>query len=258
MEDRRQHPRQPVAWPVRLWLSEHSFVSGRVVEASAQGAWLYLNWLPSGPLRPDAIYRLDVQHPESGRTLMCAAEIRHIDGKGIGVRLREAFGLGVQSSEAFPGELLNATLSDPTLDTSTSTAHAQFVPSDRRGLARILAVVDDRAVREAVTNALLAEGYRVTHASAAAEALAAVHSEHPDVVLLDIGLPDPGGMTVLQSIRRDNPKIGVIAICAAEDFILAFDSVHGGALDCLFKPVSLDLLRRAVASALTTVRTKAV
>ena len=256
MEDRRQHPRQPVAWPVRLWLSEHSFVSGRVVEASAQGAWLYLNWLPSAPLRPDAIYRLDVQHPDTGRTLMCAAEIRHVEGKGVGVRLREAFGLGVKSSEAFPGELLNATESGPTLE--TSAAHAQFAASDRRGRARILAVVDDRTARDAVTSALLAEGYHVTQASTAAEALAAVHSEHPDVVLLDIGLPGPGGMTVLQSIRRDNPKIGMIAICAAEDFILAFDSVHGGALDCLFKPLSLDLLSRAVACALTTVRTKAV
>lgn len=256
MEDRRQHPRQPVAWPVRLWLSEHSFVSGRVVEASEQGAWLYLNWLPSVPLRPDAIYRLDVQHPATGRTLMCAAEIRHIEGKGVGVRLREAFGLGVKSSEAFPGELLNATRSGPGLD--SRAAHAQFITSDRRGLARILAAVDDRAVRETATNALLAEGHRVTQASTVAETLAAVQSEHPDVVLLDIGLPDPGGMTVLQSIRRDNPKIGVIAVCNAEDFILAFDSVHGGALDCLFKPLSLELLSRAVACALTTVRTKAV
>src|SRR2546427_11690381 len=89
VEDRRHEPRQPVAWLVRLWLNEHSFVSGRVVEASTQGAWLYLHWLPAGLLRPDGIYRIDVLHPETGKALMCAAEIRHINQKGAGVRLRQ-------------------------------------------------------------------------------------------------------------------------------------------------------------------------
>jgi CheY-like chemotaxis protein len=253
MEDRRQQPRRPVAWPVRLWLSEHSFCAGRAVEASSEGARLYVNWLPAGGLRPDAVYRLDVQNPQTAQTLMCAAEVRHIDGKEVGIWLREAFGLGVRVREAFPVDTLDATRPDPVL----GAPPPRFTALDRRALARILVVDHDDADRELLTSALTAEGYRVTDARAGAEPVTVVRGEHPDVVLLGTGLPGLDGLAVLESIHRDNPRIGVIAIAGMEDLTIAFDSVGGGALDCLFKPVSANLLRRAVARALTTVRTAA-
>jgi CheY-like chemotaxis protein len=253
MEDRRRQPRRPVAWPVRLWLSEHSFLAGRAVEASSEGARLYLNWLPAGGLTPDAVYRLDVQHPETAQTLMCAAEVRHIDGKEVGIQLREAFGLGVPVREAFPVDTLETTRPDPV----PGAPPARFTAQDRRVLARILVVDHDDADRLLLTSALTAEGYRVTHAGTGADAVMVVRGEHPDVVLLGTDLSGLDRLAVLQSIHRDNPRIGVIAVAGTEDLTFAFDSVGGGALDCLFKPVSLNLLRRAVSRALTTVRAAA-
>jgi CheY-like chemotaxis protein len=253
MEDRRRQPRGPVAWPVRLWLSEDSFLAGRAVEASSEGARLYLNWLPAGGLRPDAVYRLDVQDPETAQTLMCAAKVRHLDGREVGIQLREAFGLRVRVREAFPVDTLETTRPDPVPGASPARLTAQ----DRRMLARVLVVDHDDADRRLLASALTAEGYRVTHAQAGAEAVVAVRGEHPDLVLLGTGLSGLDELAVLQSIRRDNPQIGVIAIASAEDLTIAFDSVGGGALDCLFKPVGLDLLRRAVSRALTTVSTVA-
>ncbi len=69
MEERRKDPRHPVAWPVRPRLDAHSFVSGRAVEASTQGAWLYLHWLPTGGFTLNDPYWLEVQNPDTGAWL---------------------------------------------------------------------------------------------------------------------------------------------------------------------------------------------
>jgi CheY-like chemotaxis protein len=256
MEDRRRHPRQPVAWPVRLWLRDDSFVSGQAVEASARGAWLHLNWLPSSHLRPNAIYRLDVEHPGTGQTLQCAVEIRHIEGKGVGVQLREAFGLGGRLADALPVDASSAPEPESTPDASASTAHARFVAPDRRVLARVLVIDDDASARDTLADTLTADGYHVARAGTA-DALATIRSDHPDVAVLDIARAESDAMHILHSVHRDNPRIGVIVLVNAEDLDVAFDSVHQGASDCLFTPVSVELLRRAVARALTAVRARA-
>jgi len=246
MEERRQHPRQAVAWPVRLWLDEHAFVTGRAVEASTVGAWLYLNWLPTGGFKLDDAYRLEVQNPETGVWLKCAIEIRHLSSKAVGVRLREAL----------PVEFLDAPGSPGTV--GASTIHAEFVPPDRRVFARILIVDDHNSFREVLVRALDDEGYQVTQASTAAEAIEAVRRDHPDLVLLDIDLPDGNGVEVLRSIRQAHPTIGTIMMTGNEDLTVAFDCIKSGALNCLFKPLSLDLLSRAIAHGLTKIRIAAV
>ena len=246
MEERPQHLRNSVAWPVRLWLDDHAFVSGRAVEASTLGAWLYLNWLPTGGFRPGDAYRLEVQSPETGTWLTCVIEIRHVSQKAVGVQLREAF----------PVELLDAPSTRGTL--GPSAAHAEFVAPDRRVFARILVVDDHNSFREVLSHALNEEGYRVTQARTVAEAIAAIRRDHPDLVLLDVDLPDGNGVELLRTIRRDHPTVGTVMMTANDDLTLAFDSIKTGALNCLFKPLSLDLLSRAVAQGLTKVRTAAV
>jgi CheY-like chemotaxis protein len=246
MEERRQHPRRPVAWPVRLWLDDHAFVSGRAVEASTRGAWLYLNWFPTGGFKLDDAYRLEVQHPETGAWLTCVIEIRHVSEKAVGVRLREAI----------PIELLDAPGARGPAE--ASAAHAELVARDRRVYARILIVDDHDSFREVLSHTLDEGGYRVTQAKTAAEAITAVRRDHPDLVLLDIDLPDGSGIEVLRTIRQTHPTIGTIMVTGNDDLTLAFDSIKAGALNCLFKPLSLDLLSRAVAHGLTKVRAAAV
>ena len=60
----------------------------------------------------------------------------------------------------------------------------------------VLLAEDDRAIRHALERALTLEGYRVTAVSDGVEALAAIHREHPDVVVLDVMMPGVDGIQV--------------------------------------------------------------
>lgn len=87
MDERREHSRQPVEWPIRLWLNEQSSIAGHAVNASAHGTWVYLSWLPLDLLKPGTPVRLDV-HPGTPEELTCTAVVRRV-GRGIGVETQE-------------------------------------------------------------------------------------------------------------------------------------------------------------------------
>lgn len=87
VKDLRRHPRRPVAWPVRVWLSEHFFLDGRAVDASAHGiAATLLNWVAADILKVGDAYRLDVQ-PQTGDGFACLAEIRHLSPHAVGWKI---------------------------------------------------------------------------------------------------------------------------------------------------------------------------
>jgi len=68
-------------------------------------------------------------------------------------------------------------------------------------------VVDDMAMcREPIAESLRRYGYEVTCAEGGAEALVFLRDEKPDLVLLDVSMPDPDGLTVLRAMRR-NPDL---------------------------------------------------
>jgi DNA-binding NtrC family response regulator len=114
-------------------------------------------------------------------------------------------------------------------------------------LRRILVVDDDPLLVELLSDYFTSEGYSVMPAATAEAALAAVRQVRPDVVLLDIGLPDGDGFDVLRHIRRYDPTIGVIMLTGHRNVGLARASIQMGAIDCVFKPIDLDRIGRAVA-----------
>jgi two-component system OmpR family response regulator len=93
------------------------------------------------------------------------------------------------------------------------------------------------------------EGAAVHEASTAAAALQAIKDVEPDLVLLDVRLPDGNGFDVLEHIRRttDVPALFVTAATAVSDRVAGFDQ---GADDYLLKPFSPDELVARVDAAL--------
>lgn len=113
----------------------------------------------------------------------------------------------------------------------------------------ILVVEDDTATRRMLARDLEAHGYGVTEVGTAAEALRAWESRRPDLVLLDLGLPDVDGTSVVQQVRRDatTPILVVSARDRERDKISALEL---GADDFVTKPFGMGELHARIRSLL--------
>src|SRR5436190_6353186 len=115
----------------------------------------------------------------------------------------------------------------------------------------VLLIDDDPAlIPEQVHQAFPAPRYRVTVAATGAEGLQRVRSAPPDVILLDLRLPDQSGLEVYQQLRQIDARIPVIFITLAKSADAAIEAMKQGAYDYLFKPLDLHQLRRVVGEAL--------
>jgi two-component system KDP operon response regulator KdpE len=115
--------------------------------------------------------------------------------------------------------------------------------------AHLLLVEDDEATRTAVARNLEAHGYRITDAADGGAAFRAWDAERPDLVLLDLGLPDLDGADIVRRIRRDaaTPILILTARAAERDKVAALDA---GADDYVTKPFGMEELRARVAALL--------
>jgi two-component system nitrogen regulation response regulator GlnG len=122
-------------------------------------------------------------------------------------------------------------------------------------MAHLLLIDDDSAlVPEQVRQAFPAPTHRVEVANTGALGLAHVRSELPDVVLLDLRLPDQSGLDVYQHIRQIDARIPVIFVTMTKGADAAIEAMKQGAYDYLFKPLDLHQLRRVVGEALDVAR----
>ena len=138
--------------------------------------------------------------------------------------------------------------SSPSSPRVPAPPESQALPSERK---REILVVDDHPDVRALLVAYLArEGYAIAEAADGEGALASIRGHRPDLVLLDVGLPDMNGLVVLGRIRRDDPTLGVIMMSGFDDEILVRSALDLGALDFLQKPLILEHLDRAVRAAL--------
>jgi two-component system, OmpR family, KDP operon response regulator KdpE len=102
----------------------------------------------------------------------------------------------------------------------------------------VLLVEDDVAARAAVATNLAARGYRVVEAEDGRTAMRLWESARPDLVLLDLGLPDIDGMAVIVRIRRE-ATTPIIVLSARGQERDRVDALDGGADDYLTKPYGL-------------------
>src|SRR5438128_5209439 len=129
------------------------------------------------------------------------------------------------------------------------------LPRAEPTMAHVLLIDDDPAlIPEQVRQSFPAPRYRVEVAGTGAEGLARVRAEPPDVILLDLRLPDQPGLDVYQQIRQIDARIPVIFVTLAKGADTAIEAMKQGAYDYLFKPLDLDQLRRVVAAALEVAR----
>lgn len=115
-------------------------------------------------------------------------------------------------------------------------------------MTRILVVDDENQIRKALDVNLRAHGYEIELASTGEQALAAAAAHLPDLVLLDLGLPNIDGIDVIRGLRgwTDVPIIVVSARSGDADKVAALDA---GADDYVTKPFSInELLARVRAS----------
>ena len=105
----------------------------------------------------------------------------------------------------------------------------------------ILIVEDDRAVRNLLSTALETQGYSYRTAETGAASIMEALSCRPDLIILDLGLPDMDGVDIIKKIRgwSSVPIVVVSARCEDRDKIEALDA---GADDYLTKPFSVDEL----------------
>lgn len=107
--------------------------------------------------------------------------------------------------------------------------------------ALVLVVEDEPPMRKFIRASLVSHGYRVLEAERAVEAMALVTSHRPEIVLLDLGLPDGDGLDVTRQIREWSP-VPIIVLSARgreDDKVTALDA---GADDYLTKPFGVNEL----------------
>ena len=105
----------------------------------------------------------------------------------------------------------------------------------------ILAVEDDAPIRNLISTTLKTNDYRYQLASNGKEAILAVSTQNPDIVLLDLGLPDMDGVEVIRTIRSWS-NLPIIVISARSEERDKIEALDAGADDYLTKPFSVEEL----------------
>jgi len=118
----------------------------------------------------------------------------------------------------------------------------------------ILIVDDDETIRETLAEFFSALDLPVRVAATATEGRRAIAAHSPDVALVDLRLPDADGLTLLETIRADDPEVAVVVLTGHGDVSTAVRAMQHGAVDFLEKPVDLEALQAAIARAAEIVR----
>jgi DNA-binding response OmpR family regulator len=128
----------------------------------------------------------------------------------------------------------------------------------------ILLVEDDQDLAAGLLEALRKEGLAINHVATGSDALHVIATETPDIVILDLGLPDIDGLSVLRELRKQHGELPVLLLTARNTLGDKVAGLDSGADDYLAKPFDmaellarLRALGRRVSTATTNVMTLA-
>jgi len=121
-------------------------------------------------------------------------------------------------------------------------------------MAKIAVIDDEQSVCHAFQVFLTDEGHKVTVAATGAQGLAAVAAQAPDLVILDVRLPDADGLDLLAELAARPQPPAVLVITAHGTMDTAIEAMRRGAFDYLTKPIDLEQAKLVVDRALTTRR----
>jgi len=117
----------------------------------------------------------------------------------------------------------------------------------------ILIVDDEPAIRRFIRNTLTVQGYRVLEAESAAQAFAAIRHHKPDLMILDLGLPDRDGLEVIRALRAGaapGAATPIVVLSSRGDEQAKVAALDLGADDYVTKPFGIDELMARLRAAL--------
>lgn len=117
-------------------------------------------------------------------------------------------------------------------------------------MGKILIVDDEYSILETLDMFLTEKGHEVYKAATASEGLDIFYRSAPDVVILDIRLPDQNGLDVLSTMQKEEFYTKVIMITAFQDMETTIEAMKRGGYDYIHKPLDADEVERAVNRAL--------
>jgi DNA-binding response OmpR family regulator len=113
---------------------------------------------------------------------------------------------------------------------------------------RVLVVEDDESIARSLASVLAERGFDVTQCGLGREALYAVDTARPDLMLLDLGLPDVDGVEICRRVRRGSPSLPIVILSARDAEVDVVLGLSAGADDYVAKPFRLgELLARIAA-----------
>lgn len=119
-------------------------------------------------------------------------------------------------------------------------------------MTRVLIVDDDTAIRRVVATGLAARGYEVVEAATAADGIGAAAVDAPDLIVLDLGLPDGDGVEVCRRVREFSPA-PVIVLSVETSDRRKIEALDAGADDFVVKPFSMPELLARIRAAMRRV-----
>ncbi len=114
---------------------------------------------------------------------------------------------------------------------------------------RVLLVDDERLYVESLAKVLRRRGFEVMTAFSGESAVTLAGEQEPDVVVLDLRMPEMDGVATFTAIRRVLPHVPVIMLTGHADLDRASEALHRGVTDVLLKPCPVDVLVPAIENA---------
>ena len=176
-------------------------------------------------------------------------------GKGTGLGLSQVYGIARQAGgtariHSEPGEGTTVELWLPLRERVVAEAQVAEQGEETAGAhERILVIEDDVDVRTFLVDCLKMLGYTVTEASHGRAGLDRLHTDDPDLLVVDFAMPGMNGLEVIAEAKRSRPQLPAILATGYADVDVSKDRVDGYAV--LRKPFQIGDLARTVKAALT-------
>lgn len=113
-------------------------------------------------------------------------------------------------------------------------------------MAKVLVVDDAAFMRVRLSSLLRQAGHQVVEASNGVEAVEAYEAEKPDLVFMDITMPEMDGLEVLRRLRARDPEARVVMCTALGQQSMVIEAIKSGARDFIVKPFQPDRVLQAV------------
>ena len=118
-------------------------------------------------------------------------------------------------------------------------------------MAKILVVDDAEFLRVRISKMLSGDGHEILQAENGLKAVAVYKANKPDLVLMDITMPEMDGLTALKEIRAYDPKAKVVMLTALGQESVVLEAIKSGARDFVVKPFERERVLGAIAKILS-------